>query len=75
MPCIGGEVILGVDTHAETHTAALADPLGRVLATTTVPATPRGHRTLFRWATRRGSLRVAGVEGTGSYGVARWRGV
>ena len=38
MPCIDGEVILGVDTHANTHTAALVDPIARKLATTTVPA-------------------------------------
>jgi transposase len=70
MPCIDGEVILGVDTHAETHTAALADPIGRTLATTTVPATRRGHRALIKWAGLRGSVRVAGVEGTGSYGAS-----
>lgn len=69
MPCIGGEVILGVDTHADTHTAALVDPLGRTLATLTVPASARGHRALLRWAQARGQLRRVGVEGTGSYGA------
>jgi transposase len=69
MPCIDGEVILGVDTHLDTHTAALVDPLGRALATTTVPATRRGHRALVSWAVPRGSVEVAGVEGTGSYGA------
>lgn len=52
-----------------THTAALVDPLGRTLATTTVPSGRRGHRTLIEWAGSRGSVRVAGVEGTGSYGA------
>jgi len=69
MPCIDGEVILGVDTHADTHTAALVDPLGRTLATTTIGAGRRGHRALLRWASLRGQVKVAGVEGTGSYGA------
>ena len=69
MPCIDGEVILGVDTHADTHTAALVDPLGRTLATTTIRAGRRGHRALLRWASLRGQVKVAGVEGTGSYGA------
>jgi transposase len=69
MPCIDGEVILGVDTHVETHTAALVNPLGRTLTTTTVAATRRGHQALVKWMGRRGSVRVAGVEGTGSYGA------
>lgn len=69
MPCIDGEVILGVDTHADTHTAALVDPLGRALATTTIRADRRGQRALLRWARLRGQVKVAGVEGTGSYGA------
>jgi transposase len=69
MPCIAGEVILGVDTHTDTHTAALLDPLGRTLATTTVSASRRGSRALVEWARLRGSVRIAGVEGTGSYGA------
>ena len=69
MPCIDGEVILGVDTHADTHTAALVDPLGRTLATTTLAASRRGHRALMKWAGLRGAVKLAGVEGTGSYGA------
>lgn len=73
MPCIDGEVILGVDTHAETHTAAIVDPLGRTLATETFKATRRGCRALLRWAQNRGSVSRAGVEGTGSYGASLMR--
>jgi transposase len=69
MSCIAGEVILGVDTHCDTHTAALVDPLGRTLATTTVAARRAGFRALVEWARLRGSVRVAGVEGSGSYGA------
>lgn len=36
---------------------------------TTVPATRRGHCALVKWARLRGSIRVAGVEGSGSYGA------
>ena len=33
------EVFAGVDTHADTHTAAVIDGLGRVLGTGTFPVT------------------------------------
>ena len=68
------EVILGLDTHAETHTAVVIDGLGRVLGTTVIETTPRAYRRLLRWARRFGPLGRAGVEGTGTYGagVARF---
>jgi transposase len=68
------EVILGLDTHADTHTAVALDALGRVLGTTVVETTPRGYRRLVRWARRFGRVARAGVEGTGTYGagVARF---
>jgi transposase len=69
MPCLDGEVILGVDTHADFHAAVLLDPLARIVATRTVPATRRGHGALVSWARGHGTLRRAGVEGTGSYGA------
>src|SRR4051794_15970902 len=69
MPCLDGEVILGVDTHAEFHAAVLIDARACVVASRTVPATPRGHRALVAWARGHGTLRCAGVEGTGSYGA------
>lgn len=74
MPCLDGEVILGVDTHADTHAAVRLDLLNRPVATRTVRATPRGNRELLKWARRHGTLRRAGVEGTGSYGASltRW---
>jgi transposase len=73
MPCLESEVILGVDTHADTHTAVLLDLVGRVIATETVPASARGNRALVAWARRHGTLRRAGVEGTGSYGAGLTR--
>lgn len=73
MPCLLEDVILGVDTHRDTHTAALLDALGRVLATATFPTTRRGVRGLIRWAQNLGTVRRAGVEGTGSYGASLTR--
>ena len=33
MPCLPVEVILGVDTHRDTHAVVLIDLLGRLVAT------------------------------------------
>lgn len=62
-------VTLGVDTHADIHVVCALDHLGRVLGTISVPATLAGYRELLSWASSLGDLRVAGVEGTGSYGA------
>jgi len=70
MPCLEGEVILGVDTHRDTHAAALVDLLGRLISIETFPATRRGARALTKWAQQHGTIRCAGVEGTGSYGAS-----
>ena len=59
--------MLGVDTHRDTHAAVLVDLLGRLVAGETFPTTRRGMRALIRWAQRLGTVRRAGVEGTGSY--------
>lgn len=68
------EVVLGLDTHADTHTAVVIDEVGRVLGTLTIGTTPAGFGRLVRWARSLGDLRRAGVEGTGAYGagVARF---
>lgn len=63
------QIVIGVDTHAETHTAVAVDALGRVLGTVEVPATGAGYRRLVTWARRHGELSRAGVEGTGAYGA------
>lgn len=63
------EVILGVDTHADTHTAVVIDHVGRVQGTLEVEAGDPGAGRLLRWAREFGDVRRAGVEGTGSYGA------
>jgi transposase len=67
--CSVEEVVLGVDTHLKTHTAVVVDLMGRLVDAETFPTTRRGTDALITWARRRGSVRRAGVEGTGSYGV------
>jgi transposase len=54
------QVILGVDTHAQVHVAALLDQLGRLLGTLAVPTTGVGYQQLLDWARRHGQLTRAG---------------
>ena len=60
----------GVDTHGETHHAAVVDEVGRQLADREFPTTPRGYRALLVWLASFGMLMRVGVEGTGAYGAA-----
>jgi transposase len=72
MPRIAGAeefVTGGVDTHADTHMAAVVDRVGRVLGTEQFPVTVAGYRAALAWMRRRGELAKVGVEGTGSYGA------
>jgi transposase len=59
----------GVDTHADTHTAAVLDTAGRLLAHRQFAATPAGYTELARWLTAHGQVQRVGVEGTGVYGA------
>ena len=63
------EVVGGVDTHQDTHTAAVIDLVGRVLGTEQFPATTAGYTTLLAWMRGHGQLLRVGVEGTGAYGA------
>jgi transposase len=63
------EVIVGIDTHADQHTAAAIDGVGKILGTIEVPTSPAGYRQLVRWARQLGCFNRAGVEGCGSYGA------
>ncbi|MER5820788.1 IS110 family transposase [Streptomyces mirabilis] len=65
-----GEVVLEVDTHRDAHVAAVLSVTGTVLATGEFPATAAGYRDLLKWAGKLGTVRRAGVEGTGSYGAS-----
>ncbi len=65
-------VIGGVDTHKDTHTAALT-ATGRLLGTAQFPATPTGYRELLAWLQAFGPLGPVGLEGSGSYGAGLCR--
>ena len=62
-------VIGGVDTHADTHTAAALDSAGRLLGHRQFATTAGGCQALLAWLRRHGQLKAVGVEGTGSYGA------
>ena len=63
------EITLGIDTHADTHVAAVIDPLGRHLGQASFDTTVAGFKALLAWATEFGTITLAGVEGTGAYGA------
>jgi transposase len=62
-------IVIGVDTHRDTHTAVALDRLGAWLGERVIDTTPAGYRELVRWAGSLGPIRSFGVEGTGSWGA------
>ena len=68
------EIVIGVDTHKQTHTAAVvAAATGQALATTTMAATTVGYRQLLELADRHDGRRVWAIESTGGYGAGLTR--
>lgn len=64
------EVVIGVDTHADTHTAAVLDArTGGVLARVTVSTDPDGYAELVTVAEAHSGLRAWALEGAGGYGA------
>jgi transposase len=62
--------VMGVDTHRDTLAAAATDPLGGVLAQTSVRADAAGYRHLLAFAQAQvPGRRCWAVEGAGSYGA------
>mgnify|MGYP002636195023 CR=1 FL=1 len=62
-------VVGGVDTHADTHVAAVIDHNGGTLAVESFPADHTGYESLLGWLVSHGEISRVGVEGTGSWGV------
>ena len=60
-----GDIVVGVDTHKDTHVAVVIDGVGGRLGDLTVAAKPAGYDRLV-WAA---GLGQPVVEGTGSYGA------
>jgi transposase len=68
------ELVIGVDTHKDTHTAAVVTAAtGAVLEQVTVPATPAGYQQLLELASQRTGERVWAIESTGGYGAGLTR--
>ncbi|MBA4867355.1 IS110 family transposase [Streptomyces sp. PSKA54] len=65
------EYVVGIDTHARTHTyCVLACATGAVVDTATFPTSKAGQTRAVSWITRRtGGSVLAAVEGTSSYGA------
>ncbi len=64
------DVVIGVDTHVHTHSAAVVDAAtGGVLAEVTVEATTVGYAELVDFANNYPMLRAWAIEGTGGHGA------
>jgi transposase len=66
-------IVGGVDTHADTHHAAVQLMNGARLADAEFPATAAGYAQLSEWLHGFGRVHAVGVEGTGSYGAGLTR--
>jgi transposase len=64
------DVVIGVDTHKTSHTAAVVEPTGGVVAHLTVPSDALGAKRVLAFARLHGpGRRVWAIEGTGSFGA------
>lgn len=68
------DVVIGVDTHKETHTAVPVMATGVALEAIEVSADPTGFDQAFTVAVAAGQRRAWAIEGCGSWGrgMARW---
>ncbi|GBR49743.1 IS110 family RNA-guided transposase [Neokomagataea thailandica] len=62
-------IIIGVDTHKDTHVAVALDSQGTTLGHRSITADMDGYLELEQWAVTLGQIKAFGVEGTGSYGA------
>ena len=65
------DLVVGVDTHLDTHTAAICDARGRAGPQLQVPATAAGYAQLLEWASAKAAGRQVtwAIEGTRHYGL------
>ncbi|GAB3076844.1 IS110 family transposase [Intrasporangium mesophilum] len=64
------DVVIGVDTHVHTHSAAVVDArTGGVLGEVTVEADTDGYAELVAFAEEHAALRAWAIEGTGGHGA------
>lgn len=68
------DVVIGVDTHVHTHSAAVLDArTGGILDQITIEATALGYAELVEFADAHGALRAWAIEGTGGHGAGLTR--
>lgn len=68
------DIVIGVDTHVTTHTAAVVDArTGGIIDEITVEATAEGYAELVEFADTHAVLRMWAIEGTGSHGAGLTR--
>ena len=66
-------VVIGADTHLDTNHLAVITDAGKPLADAEFPTNPAGYDDAVRWAQSFGTIVIAGVEGTSSYGAGLTR--
>ncbi len=72
MPALEGRIdyVIGVDTHRDSHTAAVVEVKGGVVDSLTVPSDAFGAKKVLGFAQERArGRRVWAIEGTGSFGA------
>lgn len=68
------DIVIGVDTHVATHTAAAVDArTGGIVDQITVDSTAEGYSALVEFADTHGVLRMWAIEGTSSHGAGLTR--
>jgi transposase len=60
---------LGVDTHLDNHVAVLVNSIGQVIDTQEFTVNSDGYGQLYKWCKSFGTVKQAGIEGTGTYGA------
>jgi transposase len=65
------DAVVGIDTHRDTHAAVVLNPVGRVLAETTVANDDAGFAALAGWIGQQspGPRLAVAIEGSRSYGI------
>jgi len=62
-------VIVGIDAHSQSHTAAAVNEQGRALATLEVGASPRELDRLITWIEQLGEVKIVAIEGAKGFGL------
>jgi transposase len=66
-------IIVGVDTHKDSHTVSIIDERGGRIAQRKFEATATGYRQALSWMSGHGTITRIGIECTGSYGAGLTR--